>query len=75
MCICFILFFYCYDSPCPSVTHVVAPVTNGKVLAGRGLVLVTDKVRDGLILGLLDSRLVALVALTQEFLLHIVDGC
>lgn len=49
-------------------------VGNGKVAAGGALVLVADVVGDGLVLGLLGRRLVALLALAEHLFLHKVDG-
>ena len=58
-------------------SHAIASlfVRNGEVLASLALVLVTDEVRDLLVLGLLDGALVVLLALAEEVLLDVVDGC
>lgn len=49
-------------------------VRDGDFGSGGALVLPTDKVGNLLVLGLLDGALVALVALSEELLLHKVDG-
>lgn len=49
-------------------------VGNWKVATGRGLVLVANIVGDSLILGLLSSRLVALIACPEELFLNEVDS-
>ena len=45
------------------------------IRAGRTLVLAADKVRNLLVLGLLDGRLVVLWALTEHLFLYEVDAC
>jgi hypothetical protein len=49
-------------------------VRDEKVFAGLVLVLIPDEVGDLFILGLLDSILIALVALFEHILLDPVDG-
>ena len=56
------------------MTVLLLLVRNDELFARGGLVLIADEVRDGLVLGLLGGRLVALVALAEEFLLDEVDG-
>lgn len=49
-------------------------VRDRELLAGCALVLLTDKVGDGLILGLLNGALVVLRTLSQDVLLDVVDS-
>lgn len=55
-------------------TVVLILVLDEEVLAGRLLVLVADEVGDGLVLRLFGSAFVALVTLTQDVLLDVVDS-
>lgn len=50
-------------------------VLDGDIRPSDSLVLLTNEVRDLLVLGLLNSRLVVLLALAQELLLHEIDAC
>lgn len=56
-------------------TKLLVLVLYGEIATRCGLVLVADKVRDGLVLGLLGGRFIALVASTEELLLDEVDSC
>jgi hypothetical protein len=50
-------------------------VGDGEFAACGGLVLVANSIGNSLVLGLLSGVLVALVASTEELLLHEIDGC
>ena len=49
-------------------------VRDGEVVAGGSLVFVADEIGDGLVLGLLGRRLIALIALAEELFLDKIDG-
>ena len=50
-------------------------VGHGKLLARVALVLAADKIRNLLVLGLLDGALIVLRPLAEHVLLHPVDTC
>jgi hypothetical protein len=63
----------------PQIIHSLVErsllVLDGDIRPSSSLVLPTDEVRDLLVLGLLNGRLVVLLALAQELLLHEIDAC
>lgn len=62
----------CYHAILETVLPIL--VLDGEVTSRCVLVLVTDKVRDGLIFGLLRRRLVALITLAHKLFLHKIDS-
>lgn len=66
---------YTHSRPTTSLTKSRLLVLDRDILAGGSLVLASNEVGDLLILGLLNSGLIVLWALTQELLLDVVDSC
>ena len=62
-------------APVHRSTKVIIIFLDGEIRPGSTLVLPTDVARDLIVLGLLNCRLVVLLALTHELLLHEINAC